>query len=250
MSETWLKVGELARRTGLTVRTLHHWDELGLLQPGDRTDAGHRLYGEEQIIRLQHIVTLRTLGFALEEVGRVLEDPEWDLERALARQLEVLEDELARIESTHARLQRAYAIVREAKPVEVTVFLDAIKETIDMEKYYTQEQLDQLARRREDIGEDGMARAQQDWADLYEALGEHMRAGTAPDDPALDPLASTYTRLIEAFTGGDSGIRDNLQKLYDEEGPQAASQGMVNPELFAYAGAMMAARSTSDGGKP
>ena len=43
MSETWLKVGELARRTGLTVRTLHHWDELGLLQPGDRTDAGHRL---------------------------------------------------------------------------------------------------------------------------------------------------------------------------------------------------------------
>ena len=65
MSETWLKVGELARRTGLTVRTLHHWDELGLLQPGDRTDSGHRLYGEEQVVRLQHIVTLRTLGFAV-----------------------------------------------------------------------------------------------------------------------------------------------------------------------------------------
>ena len=71
MSETWLKVGELARNTGLTVRTLHHWDELGLLQPGDRTDAGHRLYGEEQVVRLQHIVTLRTLGFALEEFDAV-----------------------------------------------------------------------------------------------------------------------------------------------------------------------------------
>lgn len=247
MSETWLKVGELARRTGLTVRTLHHWDELGLLQPGDRTDSGHRLYGEEQVVRLQHIVTLRTLGFALEEIERLLEDPDWDLEKALARQLELLEDEVARIENTRARVQRAYAIVREAKPVEVTVFLDAIKETIDMEKYYTQDQLEQLAERRQQLGEDGMAKAQQDWADLYEELGEHMRAGTAPEDPALDALAATYNRLIEAFTGGDSGIRDSLQSLYDEEGPEAASHGMVNPELFAYANAVMAARSSSKG---
>ena len=108
-------------------------------------------------------------------------------------------------------------------------------------------EVEQLAERRQQLGEDGMAKAQQDWADLYEELGELMRAGTAPEDPALDALAATYNRLIEAFTGGDSGIRDSLQSLYDEEGPEAASHGMVNPELFAYANAVMAARSSSKG---
>ena len=250
MSETWLKVGELARRTGLTVRTLHHWDEIGLLSPGERTDSGHRLYGEAEVIRLQHIATLRALGFALEEIARLLEDPAWELEQALAQQLEVLEEQASSIAARIGRVERAYQIIREAKPIEVTVFLDAIKETIDMEKYYTEEQLAELAKRREALGEVGMQKAQQDWADLYEAIGEHMRQGTPPEDPALDPLVETYQRLIAAFTGGNPGIRDNLQKVYDEEGPEKASRGMIDPELFAYANAMMSARGAGQGGPP
>ena len=67
MQSSW-KVGELASLTGLTVRTLHHYDEINLLKPCEYTDSGHRLYGEEDIIRLQQILSLRQLGFSLEEI--------------------------------------------------------------------------------------------------------------------------------------------------------------------------------------
>src|SRR3954464_5955502 len=67
-----LKVGELARRTGLTTRTLHHYDEIGLLKPSLHTEAGHRLYTADDVARLQQVLSLRQLGFALEEVRACL----------------------------------------------------------------------------------------------------------------------------------------------------------------------------------
>jgi len=67
-----LRVGEMARRTGLTVRTLHHWDHVGLLSPSQRTAAGHRLYGLSEIGRLQTILSLRALGLSLDERGNVI----------------------------------------------------------------------------------------------------------------------------------------------------------------------------------
>src|SRR5262245_38749411 len=70
-----LKVGELARRTGLTIRTLHHYDEIGLLKPSLHTESGHRLYTAGDIACLQQVVSLRQLGFSLEEVRDCLHRP-------------------------------------------------------------------------------------------------------------------------------------------------------------------------------
>ena len=70
-----LKVGELARRTGLTVCTLHHYDEIGLLRPSLHTEAGHRLYTPADVARLQQVLSLRQLGFALEEIRVCLSRP-------------------------------------------------------------------------------------------------------------------------------------------------------------------------------
>ena len=70
-----LKVGELARRTGLTVRTLHHYDEIGLLKPSLHTEAGYRLYTAGDVARLQQVLSLRQLGFSLEEIRDCLDRP-------------------------------------------------------------------------------------------------------------------------------------------------------------------------------
>ena len=70
-----LKVGELAKRTGLTVRALHHYDEIGLLRPSLHTGSGHRLYTAADIARLQQVLSLRQLGFALEEIRECLDRP-------------------------------------------------------------------------------------------------------------------------------------------------------------------------------
>ncbi|GAA3872614.1 MerR family transcriptional regulator [Streptomyces sp. NPDC003631] len=100
-------VGQVAGFAGVTVRTLHHYDEIGLLVPGERTHAGHRRYGDADLDRLQQILFYRELGFPLEEVAALLDDPDADPRVHLRRQHELL---TARIE----RLQRMAAAVEHA----------------------------------------------------------------------------------------------------------------------------------------
>jgi DNA-binding transcriptional MerR regulator/uncharacterized glyoxalase superfamily protein PhnB len=86
--QTW-KVGALARATGLTVRALHHYDQIGLLTPSRRSAAGHRLYTVDDVARLYRISVLRRLGFPLDQIARVLNNPEWELRAAVDRHLEL-----------------------------------------------------------------------------------------------------------------------------------------------------------------
>ncbi|MBT8207661.1 MAG: MerR family transcriptional regulator, partial [Acidimicrobiia bacterium] len=72
------KVGALAEATGLTVRTLHYYEEIGLLVPSQRSDAGHRLYGREDVERLYRVRVLRRLGLSLDEIRNALDNPQWD----------------------------------------------------------------------------------------------------------------------------------------------------------------------------
>src|SRR5260370_29135403 len=71
------KGGELARRTGLPVRTLHHYDDIGLLKPSLHTDSGHRLYTGSDVARLQQVLSLRQLGFSLDQVRECLDRPDY-----------------------------------------------------------------------------------------------------------------------------------------------------------------------------
>ncbi|MFC9080971.1 MerR family transcriptional regulator [Streptomyces sp. NPDC057062] len=100
-------VGQVAGFAGVTVRTLHHYDEIGLLVPSERTRAGHRRYGDADLDRLQQILFYRELGFPLEEVAALLDDPDADPRVHLRHQHELL---TARIE----RLQRMAAAVEHA----------------------------------------------------------------------------------------------------------------------------------------
>jgi DNA-binding transcriptional MerR regulator len=88
------RVGELATATGLTVRMLHYYEEIGLLVASDRSDAGHRLYADTDVERLYRICLLRRLGLPLSEIGRALDDPVWSLRAAMATQLSDLEQRL------------------------------------------------------------------------------------------------------------------------------------------------------------
>ncbi|HEX6026010.1 MAG TPA: MerR family transcriptional regulator, partial [Solirubrobacter sp.] len=76
-------VGALAEASGLTVRTLHHWDEIGLLRPAERAAAGHRRYSADDVRRLYRIIALRNLGLSLEQVGEALEREGPDLRAAV-----------------------------------------------------------------------------------------------------------------------------------------------------------------------
>jgi DNA-binding transcriptional MerR regulator len=88
------RVGELAAATGLTVRTLHYYEEIGLLVASGRTPAGHRLYGDEDVERLYRICLLRRLGLPLDQIGKALDDPAWSLRAAMSAHLGELDRRL------------------------------------------------------------------------------------------------------------------------------------------------------------
>lgn len=104
---TPLTVGQVAEQYGVTVRTLHHYDEIGLLAPGERTSAGYRLYSDKDIARLQHVVVYRRLGFALEEIALLLDDASADLGEHLRRQREAVMSRLDEMRGLVTAIDRA-----------------------------------------------------------------------------------------------------------------------------------------------
>src|SRR5512147_3099846 len=89
------KVGELAKRSGLTVRTLHHYDAIGLLRPSARSDSGYRLYNRNDVARLHQIQALRRFGLSLAEVGASLAGSGVDLVSIVERQIRMLDESIA-----------------------------------------------------------------------------------------------------------------------------------------------------------
>jgi len=238
-------VGALAEASGLTVRTLHHWDEIGLLRPAERSAAGHRRYSPEDVRRVYRIVALRGLGLSLDDVRTALEAEGEDLRAAVAAHLARVEEELAHTRDLRRRLRGILDAFDRLGEPSTDQIIDAIEVMTMSERYYTPEQLEQLEARRLELGEEGMAKAQQDWADLIAEFDAERVAGTDPADPKLDPLAARWQALIQAFTGGDPGITASLKRMYQEEGPEKASRGAVNPELMEYAGKALQLRSSA-----
>jgi MerR family transcriptional regulator, thiopeptide resistance regulator len=111
---------------------------------------------------------------------------------------------------------------------------------------YTPDQQAQLEQRRDELGDDGIRQAERDWAALIEAVKTERAKGTRPPAAPMLELARQWQALIEQFTGGDEGIRRSLATMYHEQGSEAASRGMVDPELMQYVGQALAALRKSD----
>ena len=101
-----MNVGEVAALAGVTVRTLHHYDRIGLLSPSGRTAAGYRQYAPADLDRLHQVLLYRELGFPLEEVATLLDDPSADPEAHLRRQHRLLRDRLERTSAMVAAVEK------------------------------------------------------------------------------------------------------------------------------------------------
>lgn len=234
MAPVW-KIGELARRTGLTVRTLHHYDEIGLLSPAERSDGGHRVYDEADVQRLYRIVSLRSLGFPLDAIALALDSQAFDPKAAV-------DDHLRRLEAQIAQEQQLLDKLRMLRQrLDADDFLTTIEEITMRERYYTPEQLDQLEQRRQALGEDAIKDVEREWGEIFATLKQEMDKGTDPADPRLRPIGERSRELLDMFTGGDPGIQAGLKRMYETEGPEKASRGMADPAVFEYLAQVRAA---------
>jgi DNA-binding transcriptional MerR regulator len=236
-----MTVGALARRTGLTVRTLHHYETIGLLEASQRTEAGHRRYTDADLARLQQVVSLRAIGLPLGEIRRVLDegvDPRGAVDRLLAH----LHEQVEQAGRLIGRLDAIAAQYRAAEAVSAEDLIHTIRLTIMFEKHYTPEQLEQIKQRGAEVGEARIAEVQQEWSTLFGEFDRHREAGTDPASPAVQELVKRAEGLIGEFTGGDGGIRRSLNAAVQED-PQAMYRRWgISPELGAYYGRAMEAR--------
>jgi DNA-binding transcriptional MerR regulator len=229
-----MRVGDLAKATGLTVRALHHYDALGLVVPSGRTPAGHREYDAADVRRLYQVVALRRLGFALADVKALLDGAAYDPRDTVRRHLAETDRRLAAERELRARLARLLDVLERGGEPTTDDLLRAVEATTVSETYYTPEQLAALERRRDELGEEGMARAQRDWAEVLSGMAAARAAGTDPADPAVQALAAKARELLTAFTGGDPAMYESLRRKYEAEGPEQASRGMMDAETADY----------------
>ena len=229
------KVGEVARRTGISIRTLHYYDEIGLVSPSQHSNAGHRIYTNQDVQRLQQILILRSLGFSLEKIREFLGGP------GSSPLLEVIQNHMLRmhkeIEDRNKVIKSLERIAERLQSQENTTIeeiLDLMEALEMIEKYYTQEQLDELKTRASSLGQEGMKNAQDDWKELIEEVRIEMDRGTPPDDESVQILAQRWLTLIQLFSGGNAAIEKSMQSMYSKEGAATASRGGLDEATMAY----------------
>ncbi len=236
MSERLLKIGAFAERTGVSVRTLHYYEAIGLLTPDYRNEARRRFYGANSALRLQQIRSLQALGLSLKEIRAVFEEPDYSPAAVIEKQLTLLRQELAQKQRLQERLAWLAKALRASPQPTQRSLLELIEVIAMFEKHYTPEQLDQLKVRRETLGVEAIRQAEADWRVLIDQVRKKMDGGRQPDDPDIQPLAAKWQALINAFTGGDAGIAQSLAEMHRREGPkQAQSHGYaLDPEMMAF----------------
>ncbi|WP_338896756.1 MerR family transcriptional regulator [Streptomyces sp. TG1A-60] len=199
-------VGQVAGFAGVTVRTLHHYDEIGLLVPTERTHAGHRRYDDADLDRLQQILFYRELGFPLDEVATLLDDPDADPRAHLRRQHELL---TARIEKLR-KMAAAVEHTMEARRMGINLTPEERFEVFgdnDPERYAEEAEqrwggtsaYAESQRRTATYTKEDWKRMQDevaDWGARYDAL---MTAGEAPTGEVAMNMAEEHRQHIGAW---------------------------------------------------
>jgi len=243
-AQVW-KVGSLASATGLTVRTLHYYDHIALVSPSGRTPSGHRLYEESDVRRLYQVLALRQLGLPLDKIREVMAG-QASVAEVLAVHHGFLTDQLASVRVLRARVGAlASTMSQSATPVED--FLELIQKVIAMDervtKYFTDDQLADLADRREQLGEDAIAQTQAGWAELLPKVARAVESGMDPSSAEAQAMAAWWMELLEQFHGGDAGLRDGLYRMQADNSEQIEQQhGGPSPAQLDFIKAANAAR--------
>jgi DNA-binding transcriptional MerR regulator len=230
-----LKVGELAHRTGLTVRTLHHYDAIGLLRPSLHTESGHRLYGAADVARLQQILSLRQLGFALEEIRDCLDAPDFAPLDVLRRHIDRLRQQMALAHQLCTRLEALAAYFRSAGEVPADEFLHTMEVMTMMENLYTPEQMKHCDQVAKQVGADEIRAVEDAWT----ALLAEVRANRDrdPASPEAQVLLERWEKLTERTMAGYQAHPELKQAIADnykqgrfeglDRAPQAADFAFI-----------------------
>jgi DNA-binding transcriptional MerR regulator len=220
-----LKVGELARRTGMTVRTLHHFDQIGLLKPSDRSESGYRLYGRNDVARLHSIQALRHLGLPLKQIASMLAGDGEALPVVVARQMRALDHQIAQASALRSRLALLMDKFTIGSEPEMSEWLDSLALMATYSRYFSSEEIQLI------LGNLQAVRAE--WEPLMAQVRQMMHSGVPATDPRVQPLAQHWMGLVHQWLGGDFDLIERWGRMYQEE-PLTSSTQTTEPALLRF----------------
>ncbi len=234
LKQQFYQTGQFAQKASVSVRTLRFYDRVGLLEPSARTEAGYRLYTDADFFRLQQILALKFLGFALEEIKYCLQVGPTSLKEALALQKAMMCEKRRQLESVIQAITKAETLLdgngHDWEAIIQVIEVMQMEQTNDWrKKYFTDEQLKQMEElskqsyseeARQKIAEWGknwteadQARANQQWAALIAELKRLVASGQDPAGPEAQALAGQWIAMVGQFTRGDAEVLAGLKKM-------------------------------------
>jgi MerR family transcriptional regulator, thiopeptide resistance regulator len=220
-----LKVGELAKRTGLTVRALHHYDHIGLLRPSGHSESGYRLYNREDVARLHAIQTLRAMGLSLADVAQLLDGDAVPLPAIIARQIGSLDQQIAQALALRERLGVMQMILASGRQPEIDDWLVSLALMNTFEQYFSVGELKLVFER--------WKRGKAEWAPLLKALQELKERGVPPRSVELQPLIRKWLDLSARWMNGDIALLKRWSSMLSEQPDLPLPHGL-DRALLAY----------------
>ncbi len=237
-----LRIQQFAALAGVTVRTLHHYDRVGLLRPR-RTPSGYRSYSPADLDRLERIAALKFLGLPLKRIRELLDRDSHALPEALHAQRRALEHKRRLLTQAIRAIRRAEAsLAHDQAPVPAV--LKKLIEVIQMQdntdflnQYYGPEAQAKLAQRRRDWTPELQQKTTDAWTALFREIEATLDQD--PASPAAQALAARWQALIAEFTQGDPALSAGLNKAVAARGQWPASlqreaQPFANPRVWAF----------------
>lgn len=226
-----LKIGQLAKQTGLTVRTLHHYDAIGLLRPSGRADNGYRLYNRADIARLHQVQALRRLGLSLEEAGALLAGEQADIGAIVAQQIAQLNSQIENATLLRDRLQRLQEDFVAAAEPDLQEWLATLELMAIFDKHLTPEENARWRTHAQvNRAEEGRA-----WKELTGHIHELIRNKVPPDSPQAQDSARRWMALVDPHLKRSPQLMLKMDSLYRDQPDLQAAAGMDHL-LFAYIG--------------
>lgn len=251
-----MNVGEVAALAGVTVRTLHHYDRIGLLSPSGRTAAGYRQYSPADLDRLHQVLLYRELGFALEEVATLLDDPSADPAEHLRRQHRLLRDRLDRTSAMVAAVEKEM----EARNMGISltpeerfeVFGDWLPEEYAAEAEQKWGQTDawaQSQQRTRAMTKEDWLRVKAESDDVEARFAAALRSGVPADSEQAMDLAEEHRQQISRnFYDCSVEIHAGLGRMYVEDQRFTAYYERIAPGLAQYVSTAVQANAARQAG--
>ncbi|MDF7724767.1 MerR family transcriptional regulator, partial [Enterobacter hormaechei subsp. steigerwaltii] len=222
-----IQVGELAKRAGITVRTLHHYEQTGLLLPSARSAAGYRLYNLADVQRLHMIQALAKAGLELAEIRDFLEQRSLSLAELLDGQITLLDKQLRSIHTLRNRLVE----LRTGLTDDATPDLESWLQTLELmnmyDRWFSKEELQQLPFA---VEKEALADI---WSGLVTEVKHLLEQNVSVTDARASDLASRWMGRLEQDTAGKPEFLTRLNEMHSVE-PQMQEQTGITPEITDY----------------